>query len=177
MSILIAMAIPPGITTENWEAWLEHFRAGRELNHAFDRRLQTDAGISHPEYLVLYVLAGIEDHKLRTGELADTLAWEKSRLSHQVTRMVARGLVQRTTVETDGRGVWVSLTEHGKATLDAATTDHMQAIQTWFFGVLTDEELAVIRVASHKMREKLLADGAVPRRPRDNSQLPWTTAG
>ena len=145
-----------------WDEWRDYYRAGRELTHAFDSRLQRDAGISHPEYLLLLALWQAPHRRLRTGELADDLAWEKSRVSHQVTRMVARGLVERTTCDTDARGVWVGLTADGSRTLLAATRDHADAIRRWFFDVLDDEERAVMQRASQRIRERLVADGASP---------------
>ena len=150
------------VSREDWKVWREYYRAGRELTHAFDRRLQGDAGISHPEYLVMLTLWNADHRKLRTGELADELAWEKSRVSHQVTRMVTRGLLERTECETDARGVWVGLTAEGSRTLLAATRDHTEAIRAWFFDVLTDDEKQVIQAASERIRAKLLDDGAAP---------------
>ncbi|AYF97941.1 MarR family winged helix-turn-helix transcriptional regulator [Protaetiibacter intestinalis] len=156
------MSTTSGVSAEHWDVWREYYGAGRALTHAFDSRLQADAGISHPEYSVLVVLWSAPHRKLRTGELADALSWEKSRVSHQVTRMVARGLVERTTCETDGRGVWVGLTPEGSRVFLASTRDHTAAIRSWFFDVLTPEELRVIRDVSRRIREQLIADGAAP---------------
>jgi DNA-binding MarR family transcriptional regulator len=150
------------VSQEDWEVWRDYYRAARELTHAFDRRLQDDSGISHPEYLVMVALWNAPHRKLRTGELADDLSWEKSRVSHQVTRMVARGLLERTECDTDARGVWVGLTAEGSRTLLGATRDHTQAIGDWFFDVLTDDEKHAIQTASRRMRAKLIDDGAAP---------------
>lgn len=150
------------VSPEDWEVWRDYYRAGREITHAFDRRLQDDAGISHPEYSVMLALWNAPHRKLRTGELADDLAWEKSRVSHQVTRMVARGLLERTECDTDARGVWVGLTAEGSRTMLAATRDHTAAIRAWFFDVLTDDEKQIIQTASQRMRAKLIEDGAAP---------------
>ena len=42
------------------------------------------------------------------------LGWEKSRISHQVTRMVARALVRRVECDEDLRGSWVELDVAGR---------------------------------------------------------------
>ncbi|WP_187264880.1 MarR family winged helix-turn-helix transcriptional regulator [Homoserinibacter sp. GY 40078] len=151
------------VNPEDWDVWRDYHRAGRELTHALDRRLQADAGISHPEYLLLLTLWTAPERRLRTGELADELAWEKSRVSHQVTRMVARGLVERSACDTDARGVWVALTPDGRRTVIRATRDHTDAIRAWFLDVLTDDELRAFQTASQRIRERLADDSALPR--------------
>ncbi|TPX00845.1 winged helix-turn-helix transcriptional regulator, partial [Schumannella luteola] len=74
------------VSPDDWDLWRDYFRGGRELVAALDRRLQDDAGISHPEYLLMMSLWYAPDQHLRTGELAEELSWEKSRVSHQVSR-------------------------------------------------------------------------------------------
>ena len=130
-------------------------RAGRHLVAELDRRLQADAGISHPEYTVLLSLNEAPERRLRTGELAELLAWEKSRVSHQVARMESRGLVERTPCETDGRGTWIVLTAEGRRLLLRAMRDHAAAIRELFVDVLTDDEKASMRAASIRMLEGL----------------------
>lgn len=143
------------VSPEEWDLWRDYFRGGRELVAALDRRLQSDAGISHPEYLVLLSLWNAQEHSLRTGELADELSWEKSRVSHQVARMEARGLVERRECETDARGVWVVLTPDGSRLLLRATRDHTDAIREWFFELMSDEEKSVLGAVARRMRENL----------------------
>jgi DNA-binding MarR family transcriptional regulator len=143
------------VSAEEWELWRDYFRGGRELVAALDRRLQSDAGISHPEYLLMLSLWEAPDHQLRTGELADVLSWEKSRVSHQVTRMEARGLVARRECETDARGVWIALTPDGSRLLLRATRDHTDAIREWFFEIMTDDEKRVLGAVARRMRENL----------------------
>ena len=151
------------VSPEEWDLWRDYFRGGRELVAALDRRLQNDAGISHPEYLLMLSLWHAPDHSLRTGELADELSWEKSRVSHQVARMEARGLVERRECETDARGVWVVLTPDGSRLLLRATRDHTDAIREWFFDLMDDEEKRVLGEVARRMRETLgTACAAIP---------------
>ncbi len=149
------MATRSEVSSEEWDVWRDYFRAGRELVTALDRRLQDDAGISHPEYLLLLSLSEAPDRSLRTGELAEALAWEKSRVSHQVSRMQARGLVERRECETDARGVWVVLTAGGRRVLLRATRDHAEAIREWFLDILDDDEKRVVGQVARRMRETL----------------------
>lgn len=160
------MSTPPDVDPEDWGVWLAYFRGARELIAALDRRLQDDAGLSHPEYLVLLGLWQAPDHTLRTGELAERLVWEKSRVSHQVSRMEARGLLERRECETDGRGVMVTLTDDGERLFQTATPDHITAIREWFLDPLEAEEKAVVGRVSQRMRG-ILGTGDEPALPRE----------
>ena len=80
------------LSDQDWAVWRDFMSMSGQLSRELDRRLQADAGISHADYSVLVVLQQASDHQLRTGELAELLAWEKSRVSHQVARMEARAL-------------------------------------------------------------------------------------
>lgn len=154
--------LPDESPTIRWNAWREYFAASRELTTALDRRLQDDAGISHPEFLVLLALWRTEEKQLRTGELAQVLNWEKSRVSHQVSRMAKRGFLERRECADDARGVWVAITAEGSRVLEAAGGDHGEAIRTWLLDLLTPEETDVIERVSLRIREKLIADGVAP---------------
>lgn len=159
------MPTPSEIPPADWAVWRDYFRGNRELVAALDRRLLADAGISHPEYLVLLSLWESPENTLRTGELAERLSWEKSRVSHQVTRMQARGLLERRECETDARGVWVVLSAEGRRTFLRATRDHSAAIREWFFDLLSEEEKRVLGTVARRMRDALgtacsAADGA-----------------
>ena len=57
-------------------------------------------------------------------ELADLLGVDKSTVSRQLAALVERGLVERTTDPVDRRAQVVSLSEHGRARLDAARAEH-----------------------------------------------------
>ena len=51
-------------------------------------------------------------------ELADLTAQSRSRLSHQITRMEAKGLVRREGCEGDKRGTFAVITPHGQAIIE-----------------------------------------------------------
>jgi len=51
---------------------------------------------------------------MRLFELGHQLGWEKSRLSHQVTRMADRGLVEKLKCPSDLRGAVVGVSARGR---------------------------------------------------------------
>jgi DNA-binding MarR family transcriptional regulator len=143
------------ITEREWGLWRGFVTMQRHLARELDRQLQRDAGISQADFIVLGRLSESPDRRLRTGELAELLAWEKSRVSHQVTRMEARGLVERTECDTDGRGTWVGITTEGRRTMVSATREHAERIRELFFDELTDDEKAVLHDVTRRVMERI----------------------
>lgn len=150
-----AMSVGSEIPAPDWALWRAWVSMNQQLTRALDRQLQTEAGISQADYLVLLSLFESNDHRRRIGELAELIAWEKSRVSHQVARMEARGLVERTECDTDARGTWVGLTGDGQRTLLGAMHDHTAAILELFLADLTEDEKGAIHAVSRRVLDKL----------------------
>ena len=83
------------VTEEEWAVWRTFYAMRRQLDRALEDQLQRDAGISGADYEILLALFTSRDRRLRSRDLVDRIGWEKSRISHQVTRMESRGLVER----------------------------------------------------------------------------------
>ena len=145
----------PAVSTEEWLAWRAFNSMRRQLDLEIERRLQRDAGISAADYSVLIFLLDSPDKQLRANELGAALSWEKSRLSHQVSRMEKRGLVERRECDTDARGTWISMTADGRRAVLGAMRQHAASLRRYFFDALSPEELAAIQSASSKVLEAL----------------------
>jgi len=145
--------IPPA----DWELWRTMRAMNEQLGRELDRQLQRDAGISQADYGILVTLFEAPDRQLRTGELGEILAWEKSRVSHQVARMEARGLVERVVCESDGRGTWVTLATEGKRALLGAMRQHAAAIRDLFLDELEPDEKQIMLRATSRVLAKLNA--------------------
>ena len=81
---------------------------------------------------------------MRAGELGRATGWEKSRLSHHIKRMEARRLVERQDCVTDGRGLLVAITDHGRTAIEDAAPGHVQAVRKFVIDILTPEQLEVL---------------------------------
>jgi len=149
------------LSDQDWAVWRDFMTMSGQLSRELDRRLQAEAGISHADYSVLLVLQQAPDRQLRAGELAELLAWEKSRVSHQVARMEARALVLRTECDTDGRGTWIEPTPEGRRVLLGAMRNHNRTIRELFFEALRDDQRAAIGDAAVNVLEKLSPEGCV----------------
>lgn len=128
-----------------WRGFMQmHATVGAELAH----RLSAESLLSYTDYEVLVALTDQPDGRLRIMEIADTLGWEKSRVSHQVKRMTSRGLVEKIPCDTDGRGLVVAITKDGREMIESAAPGHVDAVRELFIDRLTSAQLdALTRIA------------------------------
>ena len=126
--------------TQAWRAWLD---LNNRLFARLNRELQATSGLSISDYEILVALTDddVPEHSLRMYELGERLQWEKSRVSKQVSRMEARGLVARRHCADDRRGAFVELTEAGQAAIDAAAPGHVALVRELFFDGLDGDQV------------------------------------
>ncbi|QFG69598.1 MarR family winged helix-turn-helix transcriptional regulator [Ornithinimicrobium pratense] len=134
----------PWLTELEMQVWRRWLRAQTEVPAELGRALKEDSELSMQDYETLVHLTEAEDGRLRISVLADTMHWERSRLSHHLRRMVGRGLIAKEECAFDGRGAFVSITEQGRAALAAAAPGHLAAVRRVFFDGATDTELAAL---------------------------------
>ena len=127
--------------TRLWQAYRD---LTRDLQRAFDRQLERDAGLSGADYALLVPLSEARDGVVRMRELGTAVGWDRSRLSHQVRRMEQRGLAAREECADDGRGLMVRLTEDGRAAIKAAAPQHVETVRRYFFDQLTEREQSTL---------------------------------
>jgi DNA-binding MarR family transcriptional regulator len=125
----------------SWRSWLA---AQLLLAEAFERDLKAASDLSMAEYEVLVRLSEAPDRRLRMSELASRTLASRSRLSHQISRMEADGLVTRQECLTDKRGWWAVLTDHGWDILVAAAPQHVESVRQHLVDVLTTEEFQAL---------------------------------
>jgi DNA-binding MarR family transcriptional regulator len=105
------------------------------------RDLMADSGLSDADYMVLVHLSEAEGHRIRMTELAARLNWSKSRLSHYLDRMQARGLVRREHCPSDARGTFAVLDPCGLAETEEAAPKHLESVGRNLIDVLDGEQL------------------------------------
>ncbi|GAB2596926.1 MarR family winged helix-turn-helix transcriptional regulator [Kribbella endophytica] len=122
------------------QLWQTYRDSYRELMVALEGRMTANGGLSPADYALLHPLSSSEDGLLRTRDLGKSVGWERSRLSHQVSRMEKRGLVVREECPSDARGSMVRITSAGRKAIEAAAPDHVDAVRTYLFDKLSREE-------------------------------------
>lgn len=114
------------------------------LQAELHRRLQAESGLSLADFDVLVALTDRPDERCRVLELATSLEWEKSRLSHHLSRMQKRGLITREECDDDGRGNVVVLTGQGRAAIEAAAPGHVATVRDLVFDSLSDSDVSAL---------------------------------
>jgi DNA-binding MarR family transcriptional regulator len=122
-------------------AWRALQAMQMRLTAELARDLTVHSGLSYQDYAVLVALTDQPHGGLRLFQLGQSLGWEKSRLSHQVTRMAQRGLVAKTKCGSDGRGAVVVVTGRGRDEIAAAAPSHLTAVRRLFIDRLTAAQL------------------------------------
>lgn len=131
----------PWLTDAQQRVWRQWLELGHRLPAALNRGLQVGSDLSLPDFDVLVQLSEAKAGRLRHSELATALGWERSRLSHHLRRMEARGLVAREDCLDDGRGSFAMLTPAGHAAIQHAAPGHARHVRDLVFDHLTDAEL------------------------------------
>ncbi len=111
------------------------------LDAEIGARLAADSPLSYQDYIVLIALTDRPDGQMRQFELACDLGWEKSRLSHHISRMVSRDLVEKRECPSDRRGAFVAITASGRSAIEAAAPGHLDAVRDVFVDRLSTHEL------------------------------------
>lgn len=117
--------------------------------------MQNEFGLSATDYTVLAELTRAPNDRLRVMELAKVLGWEKSRVSHHLSRMVKRGLLTREDCADDGRGAYVAVTAAGRAAIEAAAPRHVEDVRRLFLDHLTPGQVVLLAEITDTVIEKI----------------------
>jgi DNA-binding MarR family transcriptional regulator len=131
----------PWLTEREAAAWKAVRDLGQPLWTALGRDLQRESGLSMADYQVLVVLSESPGSVLAYRDLADATGWEKSRLSHHITRMEKRGLVRREGCAEDARSANVVLTEQGRGCIESAAPGHVESVRRLVIDQLSGEQI------------------------------------
>jgi DNA-binding MarR family transcriptional regulator len=107
-----------------WQCWR---LASEAVMARVTRDISAGTGLSGPDYAVLARLHYLGRGEMRQQDLAESMRWDKSRLSHHLTRMEGRALIRRRAGP--GKGVTVVLSAAGSKQLAAASPVHAQAVR------------------------------------------------
>jgi len=147
------MAETRWLNEQEARAWRQFLLMTSRLRRSLGAELQRDTGLSDGDYEVLVVLSEAEAGRLRPSELGSTIQWEKSRLSHHLSRMEQRGLIRRMPCKTDNRGALVAMTAAGRRALERAAPKHVDHVRRVFLDALSAEQV----VALGEIAEAVLA--------------------
>ena len=147
----------PWLTQTQQQVWRRWLLMNDRLTAALSRDMQRGSDLSLQDFGVLVHLTDVRDGRVRIAELAIALNWERSRLSHHITRMERRGLVRREECSQDGRGAFAAITTTGRTAIEGAAPSHACTVRRLVFDDLTDEELQTLGVITDKILARLEA--------------------
>jgi DNA-binding MarR family transcriptional regulator len=145
------------MTISELATWRSLLDTTAELRRILGAQLQ-ESGLSPADYQVLLALREADGTRLRSSELAASMDWERSRLSHHLGRMERRGLIRRDNCATDSRGAEVSLTADGAEIFRRASAPHLRAIKKYFADALTPGQFEALAGILQALQNHLHAD-------------------
>jgi len=135
-----------GLEADELAAWRSFVDMHHHLERHLVKHLQRDFGLSDSDFEVLVNLSEAPGGRLRAFELGRATQWEKSRMSHHLSRMEKRGLVRREA--SDARYPDVVLTDTGRSAIAASAPANAARVRELFVEVVGPERLAVLKAAS-----------------------------
>jgi DNA-binding MarR family transcriptional regulator len=152
---MLPMTQPRWLDEREARAWRGYTQMQRRLDRVLGQLLTRDSGLSPADYELLVPLSEAPDQQLRARDLARMVDWEKSRLSHHLTRMELRGLVRRHDCPTDARGAFIRLTGAGRKAIEAAAPQHVEAVRDNFIDLLTPREIDALAAITDRVLARL----------------------
>ena len=130
------------LTRQELDTWRGFRFMVEETSLGVSRALSASTGISGGQFGILTVLTETPRHSMRQQELADAMRWDRTRLSHQLTRMERNAWIKR---EKLSKGVtMVSLAEAGMNARRRAAPILGKIVKERFFSRLTQAQLVAL---------------------------------
>lgn len=116
------------LTAEQQVIWRAYLAGVSRINERLDAELRP-FGLDLGEYEILVNLSEADELEMRMSELAERVRQSRSRLTHTVARMEAKGLILRKSCANDRRGVIAVLTATGLTLLKSAAPNHVASVR------------------------------------------------
>ena len=139
----------PWLDDDEQKAWRSYLLMTRTLETHLERHLQRDFGLSKSDFEILVNLSESASGRMRAFELSRSTQWEKSRLSHHLTRMEKRGLIRKEACES--RYPEIAITEEGLAAIKDCAPAHAARVREFFVDVFGPERMAVLGEVSEEV--------------------------
>lgn len=149
------------LSDEEQRVWRNFLAAMGMLGEHLERRMQQDSGMPHTYYEVLVALSEAPEYTLRMSDLATRSRFSRSRLSHAVSKLEAKGWVRRTSCPTDKRGALATLSAEGLAVLQASAPDHVEAVREALFDALSAQQIEELGEIAETIVNRISSKGMV----------------
>ena len=151
------------------------FESAAGLRRVFERRFESERGLSNQSFDVLIRLARTPGSELRMSELAAQTSLTPSGLTRSVDRLAEQGLVARRVCPEDRRGAFAVLTPSGQELMDRIIPDHLAHIDELLTNLFSAEEEQTLSLLLRKLRDHLFSpDAGWGLVPEDTDMCPGT---
>ncbi|MET7543317.1 MarR family transcriptional regulator [Streptomyces sp. NPDC005507] len=110
-----------GLLPKELRAWMLMLAAMGSVEQELRTVVKEQLDVSHDEFLILCLLAEQPRAGLRMTRIAELLGRPKTRLTYQIACLQHAGLVTRSSVCGDKRGIEVALTDKARRLLEEAS--------------------------------------------------------
>jgi len=148
------------LSPEERATWLSFVLATGAVLDAMDRQLSQVAGINRSQFSILQAVTMAPGKAARMSEVASSLRFSPSRVSHAVARLERDGWVERRPDPADGRGQVVALTDEGQERINQVAPSHIAQVRAAIFDQLSPAQVTQL----HEICQALLdaAEGDLP---------------
>jgi DNA-binding MarR family transcriptional regulator len=129
------------IEGQGWHAYLD---AAIEVYHALNRTLHSAHALSLRDVILLDFLMKSPDGAARMGDLAEAVVLMPGRVTQQVRRLEAQGLLRRTASESDRRSVLAQITPAGRSRMRLALRTYAGWVRTHYLDPLSRRQLSAV---------------------------------
>ena len=130
------------LSDDEQATWLAVKRLSGQALAAVSRDIEAATGLSGADFGILARLEDLGAGRLAQATLLASLEWEKSRLSHQLTRMEVRHLTERD--RSDARSVMVRMLPFGRERIALARPVHALAVRRHILRHTTPDEARIL---------------------------------
>jgi DNA-binding MarR family transcriptional regulator len=138
----VPVKIPSGaLSPAEGGAWGGFLRAHAAVVRKLDAELKEAHGLPLSSYEVLLHLSWAPRHRMRMGELAESVLLTLGGVTRLISRLEGEGLVRREPCPEDRRGAYAILTEAGLDRLGEAHPTHLAGVHKLFLEHFAEAEL------------------------------------
>ena len=131
------------LSSKEQAVWHALKRLGEGVLARVGAEIEAATQMSGADFAILSRLEELGNGTLSQQSLIQSLNWEKSRLSHQLTRMEARSFVARVAASS-GRSVDVNLLDAGARAIEKARPVHAHAVRSMLKEISEEEQKMLV---------------------------------
>lgn len=133
-----------GLDKGEAECWRHFAESATRIGDIVQRTLLAEHNLTLSDVMLLAMLAKSDTGSVRMGDLSGALVLIPSRVTQQVARLEAQGLLIRGASAEDRRGVVATITRVGRLRLQPVLQTYARVVRTHFLGPLSRQQMGAV---------------------------------